>query len=147
MIGSSSRGDAGSPMMTRAPVGRASSSSGWLPSGSITTMLRGLRAVLASRLSRGMVSGSRPVTMVASRTNRDRSRSSGCRHSTDATVSAPISVAPRQTGPPSWKASGSGWRHRAQGEGGRVAHVQVEHPAGHGAGRLARPGTGSARNW
>ncbi len=45
---------------------------------------------------------SSPVTMVASRTSRARSRSTGWRHRTVATVSAPVSVAARQTGPPSW---------------------------------------------
>ena len=87
--------------MTWAPVARAWSSSGWLASGSITTMLAG-RKVCASRCSRGIVIVSSPVKMVASRTIRARIRSTGWRHTTAPAVTAPTSVAPRQTGPPSW---------------------------------------------
>ena len=85
--------------MTWTPVARASSSSGWPASGSITTMLPG-RKVCDSRCSTGIVMASSPVRMVASRTIRARIRSNGWRHRTVATVSAPVNVAPRRTGPP-----------------------------------------------
>ena len=105
MIGSRVRSDAGLPTMTWAPVARASSSSEWLSSGSMTTIRLG-RPVSASRCSKGMVSGSSPVKMVASLTNRARNRAIGSRHSTATATSAPISVAPRQTICASCKASG-----------------------------------------
>ena len=68
-------------------------------------MLAG-RRVSASRCSRGIVIASSPVNTIASLTNRARKRPSGCRHSTAAAVSAPISVAARQMICPSCKREG-----------------------------------------
>ena len=129
MTGRSTLGDDGLPIMTWTPVARASSSSGWLASGSITTMLPG-RNVCASRCSTGIVMLSSPVRMVASRTSRARIRSTGWRHTTVATVSAPVSVAPRQTGPPTWYASGSGTLQAPKGkDGGLPTYMSSTQPA------------------
>ena len=118
MIGFSTRGDDGGPIITRAPVARASSSSGWLRSGSMTTMLAG-RPVSASRCSSGTVIGSSPVRMVASRTTRARNRSTGWRHTMDAAASAPVSVAAIQMTPPACSANGCGAWHPPAGYCGR----------------------------
>ena len=118
MIGFRTRGDAGGPIITRAPVARASSSRGWLRSGSITTMLVA-RPVSASRCSSGIVIESSPVRMVASRTTRARSRSTGWRHTMDAAASAPVSVAAIQITPPACSANGGGSWHPPAGYCGR----------------------------